>query len=72
MAVRLTVSGTEAGAAADGEAGRRGQSASGQAEHEPVERMTNAQMARELERLGLHLPAELVEELDAQETDSEY
>ncbi len=37
-----------------------------------MERMTNAQMARELERLGLHLPAELVEELDAQETDSEY
>lgn len=68
----LTGSRTEAGAAADGKQDAAGQSASGQAEHEPVERMTNAQMARELERLGLHLPAKLVEELDAQETDSEY
>lgn len=68
----LTGSGTEAGAAADGKQDAAGKSASGQAEREPVERMTNAQMARELERLGLHLPAELVEELDAQETDSEY
>lgn len=49
-----------------------GQSASGQAQREPVKRMTYTQMAQELAVLGLNLPADLVEELDGRETDSEY